>query len=190
MLVGLLEGALFFIPAALVAADGLTAAAAGALSAIGAIMFVAVIPLAGRALDHVGSRAVLAAGAALTAVGLGVFAGGLQILWLAVTGIALAGIGFGALLGAPTRYIITNEAGAALRGTAVGLLSVFLIVGQIIGGSLAGGAVGGRIDDVGGYRFAYAIFAGLAGVAVLATFLLASRTKERKRLGNIEALQA
>ena len=58
--IGLLEGALFFIPAALVAADRLTPVAAGGIAAIGAFMFVAVIPLAGRALDAFGSRAVSA----------------------------------------------------------------------------------------------------------------------------------
>ena len=74
LLIGLLEGALFFIPAALVAASGITILAAGSIAAIGAFMFVAVIPAAGRALDAVGSRAVLLAGSLLTAAGLGLFA--------------------------------------------------------------------------------------------------------------------
>ena len=160
ILIGLLEGALFFIPAALVAADGITPIAAGGIAAIGAFTFVAVIPLAGRGLDAFGSRAVLLVGATLTAAGLLVFALSLQTLWLAIGSIALAGVGFGALLGAPTRYIITNEVPGSSRATAVGLLSVFLIIGQIFGGSLAGGAVGGRIDDVDAYRFAYEVFAG------------------------------
>ena len=52
ILIGILEGALFFIPAALVAgAAPLDYAAAGAVAAIGAVMFVVVIPGAGRALD-------------------------------------------------------------------------------------------------------------------------------------------
>jgi EmrB/QacA subfamily drug resistance transporter len=180
ILIGLLEGALFFIPAALVAADGLTPVASGGIAAIGAFMFVAVIPLAGRALDAVGSRLVLLAGATLTAVGLALFAASLSTLWLAVAGIAIAGIGFGALLGAPTRYIITNEVPASSRATAIGLLSIFLIIGQIVGGSLAGGAVGARIDDVDGYRQAYAIFACVAALTALGTLLLASREQERK----------
>jgi len=142
--IGLLEGALFFIPAALVAAERITPLAAGAIAAIGALMFVIVIPLAGRALDAFGSRSVLLAGASLTAAGLAVFAASLATLWLAIAGIALAGIGFGALLGAPTRYIITNEVPPSSRATAVGLLSIFLIIGQIFGGSLAGGAIGGH----------------------------------------------
>jgi MFS family permease len=180
VLIGLLEGALFFIPAALVAADGVSPLAAGGIAAVGALAFVAVIPLAGRALDSFGSRAVLLAGATLTAAGLALFAFTLTTLWLAVAGIAVAGIGFGALLGAPTRYIITNEVPPTMRATAVGLLSVFLIIGQIFGGSLAGGAVGGRIDDVDGYRLAYEIFAAIALVAALGTLALASRDNERK----------
>jgi MFS family permease len=180
VLIGLLEGALFFIPAALVAANGINLAAAGGIAAIGAFMFVAVIPLAGRALDAAGSRAVLFAGAALTAAGLGLFAFALGNLPLTIAGITIAGIGFGALLGAPTRYIITNEVPASSRATAVGLLSIFLIIGQIFGGSLAGGAVGGRIDDVDGYRVAYELFAAIAILAALATLFLASRDRERK----------
>ena len=180
LLIGLLEGALFFIPAALVAANGVTVLAAGAISAIGAFMFVAVIPLAGRALDAVGSRAVLMGGTAFTATGLAAFALALGNLPITVAGIAVAGIGFGALLGAPTRYIITNEVPSSMRATAVGLLSIFLIIGQIFGGSLAGGAVGSRIDDVGGYRVAYELFAAIAVLAGIATCFLASQQTERK----------
>ena len=179
ILIGLLEGALFFIPAALVAADRLSPIAAGGIAAIGAFAFVAVIPLAGNALDRFGSRAVLLAGATLTATGLAIFAATLTTLWLAIAGIAIAGIGFGALLGAPTRYIITNELATANRATGVGMLSVFLIIGQIFGGSLAGGIVGGRIDDVDGYRLAYDVFAAVAVAAALLTAALASRARER-----------
>src|SRR6202011_2777256 len=99
-------------------------------------------PGAGRALDAVGSRWVLAAGAALTAAGLALFAFGMATALGAVAAMIVAGVGFGALLGAPTRYIITREAGPSERATAVGLLSIFLIIGQIVGASLAGGVVG------------------------------------------------
>jgi MFS family permease len=59
VLIGMLEGALFFVPAALVAAQHLSYALAGIVAAVGAVVFVAVIPLAGRALDLYGSRIVL-----------------------------------------------------------------------------------------------------------------------------------
>jgi EmrB/QacA subfamily drug resistance transporter len=179
VLIGLLEGALFFIPAALVAGAGLNYAAAGAISAIGALMFVAVIPVAGRALDAFGSRAVLLCGALLTAGGLGFLALSLADVVPAVFAIALAGVGFGALLGAPTRYIITNEVPSSMRATGVGLLSVFLIIGQIFGASLAGGIVGANIGDVAGYRDAYLAFACVALLAALGTLALLPRGRER-----------
>ncbi|MBV8581241.1 MAG: MFS transporter, partial [Candidatus Eremiobacteraeota bacterium] len=96
VLIGMLEGSLFFVPAALVAAQHLTYAAAGAVAAVGAFCFVAVIPLAGRALDAVGSRAVLTAGSLLTAAGLALFAFGFGNLWLALLAMLVAGCGFGA----------------------------------------------------------------------------------------------
>jgi EmrB/QacA subfamily drug resistance transporter len=176
--IGALEGALFFIPAALVAAQHLSNAAAGGIAAIGAVTFVAVIPLAGRALDRVGSRAVLALGSTCTAAGLLLFALGLDSLVLSILAMVVAGVGFGALLGAPTRYIITNEVGQANRASGVGLLSVFLIIGQIVGGSLAGGVAGSVTDATDGFRRAYLAFTVLAVVAVALTGLLKSKAAE------------
>jgi EmrB/QacA subfamily drug resistance transporter len=178
VLIGILEGSLFFIPAALVAAQHLSSVAAGAIAAIGAFMFVAVIPGAGRALDAAGSRIVLAVGSVLTAAGLIIFAFGFDALWTAIVAMVVAGAGFGALLGAPTRYIVTNRAGSAQRSAAVGLLSVCLIVGQILGGSLAGAVIGSHAG-VAGFHDAYLWFAGIAIVAVIVTFGL--HTKERER---------
>lgn len=181
VLIGALEGSLFFIPAALVAAQHLSYAAAGAVAAFGAFCFVAVIPISGRALDRVGSRAVLAAGTALTAAGLLIFAFGLRDLVTTLLAMLVAGTGFGALLGAPTRYIVTSRVGPEQRASAVGLLSIFLIIGQIVGGSLGGGVAGSHGDAVAGYRIAYAIFAALAVVAAALTATLASRNAELAR---------
>ena len=139
IVIGILEGSLFFIPTVLVGAEGLSYAAAGFVAALGAFTFVAVIPVSGRALDRIGSRDVLLVGAIVTELGLAIFALGFQSLPLALLAMIVAGAGFGALLGAPTRYIVTNETPERARATAVGLLSQALIVGQIVGSSLAGG---------------------------------------------------
>jgi EmrB/QacA subfamily drug resistance transporter len=179
VLIGILEGALFFIPAALVAGEHLTYAAAGAIAAIGAVMFVVVIPGAGRGLDAVGSRAVLTVGTIFTAAGLAIFAFGFANVWVAIASMIVAGIGFGALLGAPTRYIVTNRAGSAERSAAVGLLSVCLILGQILGGSLAGGVIGSQATAVEGYHIAYLWFTAIAIVAAIVTFGLHAKTRER-----------
>jgi MFS family permease len=179
ILIGILEGALFFIPAALVAAQHMSYAAAGGIAALGAFMFVAVIPGAGRALDAIGSRWVLTAGTLLTAAGLALFAAGFESLWLAIAAMVVAGTGFGALLGAPTRYIITNSVSADQRASAVGLLSIFLIIGQILGGSLAGGIIGAHAVDVAGYRTAYWSFTAIALLAAVLTFALKSKAAEK-----------
>lgn len=170
--IGILEGALFFIPAALVAAQGLSYAAAGAIASIGALAFVVVIPLAGRMLDRFGSRAVLGGGALFTAAGLALFAAQLATPWAAIAGITIAGVGFGALLGAPTRYIISNETPQEMRATAMGLLSIFLIMGQIVGGSLAGGVIGAHFALPGAYARAYWIFGALALTVAAGALLL------------------
>ena len=179
ILIGMLEGALFFIPAALVAAEHLSYAAAGAVAAVGAVMFVVVIPGAGRALDAAGSRVVLTAGTTLTAAGLAIFAYGFANVWVAVGAMVVAGCGFGALLGAPTRYIVTNRAGSKERSAAVGLLSVCLILGQILGGSLAGGVIGSQATPVDGYHIVYLWFTGIAVVAALVTLGLHAKARER-----------
>ena len=178
IVIGVLEGSLFFIPTVLVGAQHLSYAAAGAIAAVGAFMFVVVIPGSGRALDRIGSRDVLIGGTLLTEIGLVIFALGFSSLLLSVLAMVVAGIGFGALLGAPTRYIVTNETTPATRATAIGLLSQFLIIGQILGASIAGGIMGNALSDAAAYRNTYLAFAAIALVALLVTATLRSRRQE------------
>ena len=177
--IGILEGSLFFIPAVLVGALDISYAAAGSIAALGALTFVAVIPISGRALDRAGSRDVLLVGTALTEIGLAIFALGFSSIWLAALSMVVAGAGFGALLGAPTRYIVTNQTQERTRATAVGLLSQCLIVGQILGSSLAGGLIGMGASEIAGYRHAYLAFCGVAFVALILTATLKSQQDER-----------
>lgn len=178
LVIGILEGALFFVPTVLVGAQHLSYAAAGFVAAIGAVVFVAVIPLSGRALDRIGSRDVLLVGTLCTEIGLALFALGFDALWTAILAIVVAGFGFGALLGAPTRYIVSNETAPEERATAVGLLSQFLIVGQIVGASVAGGILGSALSDAAGYRTAYLTFAAFALVAIAIAATLRPRRDE------------
>jgi MFS family permease len=189
--IGALEGSLFFIPTVIVGAQGLSYAVAGLIASLGALMFVIVIPIAGRALDRVGSRDVLLGGALLTELGLGIFAIGQVSLPLTLLAMIVAGCGFGALLGAPTRYIVTNEAGDARRATAVGLLSQALIVGQILGSSLAGGVMGLAKSELQGYRDAYLCFCGIALVALAIAATLNTRGREqRSQAAEVRPLEA
>jgi len=179
VLIGVLEGSLFFIPTVLIGAQGLSAASAGLVAALGAFVFVAVIPVTGRALDRVGSRDVLLVGTVCTEIGLAIFALGFESMWLALLSMVVAGAGFGALLGAPTRYIVTNETGETTRATAIGLLSQCLIVGQILGSSLAGALIALAPSELAGYRHAYLGFCAVAFAAIVLTATLQPRRRER-----------
>ncbi|HEY9084987.1 MAG TPA: MFS transporter [Candidatus Tyrphobacter sp.] len=179
VVIGILEGSLFFIPTIIVATQHMTTAIAGLIAAVGAATFVVVIPFSGRALDRIGSRDVLLAGAALTEIGLAIFAVGFDSIALTLIAMLVAGMGFGALLGAPTRYIVTNETGPSVRATAVGLLSQCLIIGQILGTALAGGIIGGMRSEVEGYRFAYLAFCAAALLALAIASTLRGRSDER-----------
>jgi MFS family permease len=179
ILIGILEGSLFFIPAVLVGAQHLSYATAGGIAAVGAFMFVLVIPGSGRALDKLGSRDVLLAGALLTEIGLVLFALFFSSLGLSVLAMIVAGTGFGALLGAPTRYIVTNASTQRTRSTAIGLLSQMLIIGQIVGGSLAGGIMGHALTDSTAYRNTYLAFAAVALLAMAVASTLAGPRQEK-----------
>lgn len=179
ILIGILEGSLFFIPTIIVSAQHLSLAAAGLIAAVGALLFVAVIPLSGRALDVIGSRDVLIAGAVTTEVGLAIFALGFDSAPLTILAMIVAGSGFGALLGAPTRYIVTNETGPSRRATAVGLLSQCLIVGQILGSALAGGVIESVRNEMDGYRLTYLAFCAVALAALALCTTLRPRVLER-----------
>ncbi len=176
--IGMLEGSLFFIPTVLVGAQHLSYAAAGLIAAIGALVFVAVIPASGRALDRIGSRDVLLLGTFCTEAGIAFFALGFDTLWMSILAMIVAGFGFGALLGAPTRYIVTNETDPKTRATAVGLLSQFLIIGQIVGASMAGGIMSLAVSDTTAYRNTYIAFAIVALVAMGIAATLRSRRQE------------
>jgi len=178
LLIGLLEGSLFFVPTVIVAAQHRNEIEAGAIAALGALAFVVVIPISGKALDRIGSRSVLLLGSACTAIGLAIFALGFTSLAWSIVAMLVAGLGFGALLGAPTRYIITNAADAARRSTALGFLSQALIVGQLIGGSLAGGLFDARQNHDAGFREAYFAFVVVAVLALLLAGQLDSHARE------------
>jgi MFS family permease len=178
-LIGVLEGSLFFIPTVLVGALDVSYATAGCVAAVGALTFVAVIPASGRALDRIGSRDVLLAGTILAELGLAIFALGFESLALALVAMVVAGAGFGALLGAPTRYIVTSETTRRTRATAVGLLSQCLIVGQILGSSIAGGVIGMAANEIDGYRHAYLVFCAIAFAALVLAATLKPRGDER-----------
>ncbi len=177
---GVVEGAMVFIPALLVDALGITPSSASfALLPMVAAMAVG-SPTFGRLLDAKGSRFVITIGTGLTTVGL-VVLGGPRLTWgtFFAAGVML-GLGLSALLGAPLRYIMINEAPAYERASAQGLISLVTKVGQMLTGALVGGIAASLGGGVTGYQGAFRLLAVIAAGLVLIALGLKPQAEEQR----------
>ncbi len=151
---GTLEAGSAFFPALAVAALGVTDYNASLLMIPSVLATTVGAPLMGRLLNVFGSRAIVQVGLTCVAIGALIYALTDLTVTLFVVGGIIGGFGFSALLGAPLRYIVLNEALPADRGTAQGLLTVFLAVGQLSGAAVIGGVAASRGGGTPGYQLA------------------------------------
>lgn len=179
---GTLEAGSAFFPALAVAALGVTDYNASLLLLPSVLATTVGAPLMGRALNAVGSRLVVQVGLAGISIGALIYALTDLTVTLFIVGGIIGGFGFAAILGAPLRYIVLNEASAAARGAAQGLLTLFLAVGQLAGAALIGGVATSRGGGPAGYQFAFLLLGVLTAALVAAGFGLKSRAAERAAL--------
>ncbi len=175
---GVIEGALVFVPSLLVAALGLTPSQAS-FAMLPAVAAMAVgAPSFGRLLDARGSRLVVLVGTSLTTVGL-LLVSSLPLTWAVYLAASLLlGLGLSALLGAPLRYIMLNEAPASERSAAQGLISLVTKIGQLLTGALVGGVAASLGGGVVGYQAAFRLLT-VVGLALVGVALgLKSRAEE------------
>jgi predicted MFS family arabinose efflux permease len=138
-------------------------------------------PLVGRLLDRFGSKVVVFTGSGLLAVGvlmLSTPAFSARLITFILSGVVI-GAGLSALLGAPVRYIMLNEAPASDRASAQGAIALFTSIGQLISSSLVGAVAASQGGGVPGYSAAYLTIGGVALVLVLLTLGLKNRSQER-----------
>jgi MFS family permease len=131
-------------------------------------------------LDHAGPRTVVQIGLTLTVVGLLLFA--LRPLdWqnFYLSGV-FVGCGMSALLGAPLRYIVLQEAGEGRRGAGQGMLTLCVSVGQLIGAAMIGGVVGSAADALPGYRQSLLTVAVACALALVLSVALRGRVMARR----------
>jgi MFS family permease len=141
-------------------------------------------PLVGRILDKLGSKAVVLAGSLLTAVGmimLGIPSITSVLALFIVAGIVI-GLGLSALLGAPVRYIMLNEAPASDRTAAQGAITLFTSIGQLTSSALVGAVAASQGGGVKGYGSAYLVIGAIAVVLVFLTLGLKNRQQEQATL--------
>ncbi len=178
---GLGESGLVFLPALAVGAlahSGVTQSSASYLLMPVVLAMGIGSPLAGRLLDRVGSRKVIVAGTLILSGGLfllGWFAGSLALF--IVAGV-LIGAGLSALLGAPIRYIMLNEAAVQDRSVAQGVVTLATSIGQLIAGALVGGVAASGGGGVSGYSHAFLFIGVISLLLVVAGLGLKDRQAE------------
>ena len=146
-------------------------------------------PLVGRILDKLGSRLVVLAGSILAAIGmimLGIPSITSVLALFIVAGIVI-GLGLSALLGAPVRYIMLNEAPASDRTAAQGAITLFTSIGQLTSSALVGAVAASQGGGVKGYGSAYLVIGVIAVVLVFLTLGLKNRKQE---LATLQVVQA
>jgi sugar phosphate permease len=80
------------------------------------------------------------------------------------------------------RYIMLNEASAAERTSAQGLITRFTSVGQLTSSALVGAVAASMGGGVKGYSTAYMVVGIVAGIMVLLTLGLKNRQQELSML--------
>jgi MFS family permease len=96
-----------------------------------------------------------------------------------IAGQLLSGLGLSALLGAPLRYVVLNEAGADQRAAGQGLLSVVLSIGQLTGAALVGAIAASNGTGSAGYERGFLAIGVIMALTTLAAFGLKNRAAER-----------
>ncbi|MGQ9491771.1 MAG: MFS transporter [Anaerolineae bacterium] len=175
---GLGEAGMVFMPQLAVAALALGKSQASYMLMPVVLAMTVGSPTVGRLLDRLGSKVVVVTGAALLTVGM-VALGFLNssLVWFIVSGVVI-GLGLSALLGAPVRYIMLNEAPAADRAAAQGVITLFTSIGQLFSSALVGAVAASRGGGVAGYSTAFLVVGAVLLLLTVAAFGLKDRCAE------------
>ena len=149
-------------------------------------------PLVGRLLDKFGSKVMVFGGTLLLAIGMIMLSNSnlISMLWGFIASAAIIGLGLSSLLGAPMRYIMLNEASAADRTSAQGLITLFTSIGQLASSALIGAVAASMGGGVKGYGAAYMVIGIIAGIMVILTLGLKNRQQELSMIKSTESVSA
>jgi len=136
-------------------------------------------PIAGRLLNHLGTRNIVFTSLMLVYVSVMIFGlTDLRVETFIGAGI-VSGIGMAGLLGAPLRFSGLNETAPRDRGAAQGLLNVFFSVGRLLGAAIVGGVAASHGGGTSGYQVAFVVMGIPAAAMVFVATRLKSRTAEQ-----------
>lgn len=179
---GIGEVSMVFIPAlAVVALPGMVNKHTASYLLMPVVLAMAIgSPLVGRFLDRYGSKVIVMAGTALLALGAFMLSIWSTVFWLFIPSGIVIGLGLSALLGAPVRYIMLNEAAASERASAQGAIALFTSIGQLISSALVGAIAASAGGGIPGYSAAYLSIGVLSVILVILTLGLKNHQKEMR----------
>jgi EmrB/QacA subfamily drug resistance transporter len=183
---GLGESSIVFIPALAVAAFAVTDSTASFLLMPVVLAWAVGAPISGRMLDKLGSKAVIVSGAGLLTIGILLLSFFPQSWLIFFAAGVLIGLGMSALLGAPIRYIMLNEAPIEERAAAQAVITMFTGVGQLTSAALVGAVAASFGGGVIGYSSAYGVIGLVAIIMILLALGLKSRAAELATLAQQE----
>ncbi len=179
---GLGEAALVYIPGLAVISLGITNSQSSFLLLPLVLAVALASPLIGQLLDRNGSKVVILTGTLLFSLGLfslSIFTSNLVLFLISA---ALIGGGLSALLGAPLRYIMLNEALPKERSIAQGAITLFGSIGQLLGGVMVGAITASRNGSVTGFQDAYIALGIIAIIMVGLSLGLKSQAAEKETI--------
>ncbi len=173
--IGMVECAQVFFPALGVAALGIPASTAAWLMLPGVFAMVIVSPLAGKLVDAIGATRVIQSALAVVLAGLLVYALADIDYVTFIGGGMVVGVGIAALLGAPLRYVVLEEARPEDRASTQGLLNIFLAVGQLTGAAIVGAVATSAGGGTRGYQASLGVLAAITLLIALLGLALKKR---------------
>ncbi len=186
---GLSESAFIFLPALAIEAFRVSQSTASFMLLPLVVSIVIASPIAGRVLDRVGSRPVVLTCQAILVVGMGIltWAGDTKAGFYA--GTILLGTGLAGIMGPALSHILLEAAHVTERAVSQGLITLFISVGQLMGGAAVGAAASSVGGGGGGYRLGFLGIA-LAGVVAwaIALFLRPRKADPYQTMGRGQPL--
>jgi len=173
--VGTVECAQVFFPSLAVAALGITESTAAWLMLPGVFVMMVISPVAGKIVDKIGAARVIQAALAIVMVGLAIITFSTITYVTFIGGGMVIGVGIAALLGAPLRYVVLQEARAEDRASTQGLLNIFLAIGQLSGAAI----VGAVATSLGGGTFGYQRSIGVLAIITLLSVIISLGLKSK-----------
>ncbi len=180
---GLLQASFVFIPDFAVNIFNVSTAKASfmLLPVVVAVAFGS--PLFGRMLDSIGSKIVIITGLIFAASGFYLLHAVSNHLFFFYLSGALIGLGLSVLAGSSLRYIMLNEVSSEDRASTQGIITIFISIGQMLGGALIGVAIASQ-SGVNGFK---QVFLYLSFTLIILLILSLGLKNRKQELSSIKA---